>query len=214
MIQAKKIGAICCRSLVFLLLPLAFGCVDAGVALVPPAELFPEIEFVVLHRDEFAQNEDNPLGNVNAGKIRDEIENLDGCWASYDVFVNDDGTAPPGTLALQDYEFYRFDFETGTYEWQVLQRGPNFLLGVFIEAMLSREGVFEATGPNRSILTTTRISGNDPLTGELFTMPLEPEQVSERLITVEGDHMKIRFADDGEVDLREDLVFTRFECFP
>lgn len=182
------------------------GC-DQIPMFVPPKELFAEIDYVVSHRDDFAQFQDNPLAEVEAGTVIDDLSNLHGCWGAFDVFVND-FSEPIPILTLEDYEVYRFDTTTGEAEWQVLQEG-NLPLAGYTVALLSRSGQFEVSSPDRVRLRIGVSIGNDPQTGESVTHGLDPEQVDEYLVTVSGDFMKLS---DGTIDQRDELVFARFEC--
>ena len=188
------------------------GC-GALLTSVDPAALPPEIELVISNEETFRQSDDHPLANVDAGEFIDELaDGLSGCWGAAEVFQND-GSEPIPIREVKEHEVYRMDASTGEFEWQLHQVAAFPLIGERA-FFLSRHGTFSIADSTSISVIITSSTFSDPDTGQLRTKPKDNPSPSVRLVTIDGPHMKIRFATEepSPTHDRQDLVFKRFDC--
>ena len=73
-----------------------------------PADLDPSLAYVYNHADSFAQARDDPLSDVTAGTVKEDLESLSGCWGAYVADVAK-GDAP---IRVDEYDLLVFEAET------------------------------------------------------------------------------------------------------
>lgn len=183
-----------------LLLLVCGGCPQYLLTSMLPAEL----NYVSAHRDAFSQSDTDPLADVTAGEVIDDLTaaNLDGCWGAFDVF-----RSQSGAKVLEDFEVYQFDATNGTARWFVLQRTAGGIVSVPVVTTgafsIVSENQIHVDVQNRTVLGI----GLDALASEPNT-PLAPLDM---FITISGDRLKVG---DGSAvaDQRDELVIQRFDC--
>lgn len=220
------------------------GCGELGVYLPPAPEVPAEIAAVVENRDSARVAVDDPLYAAPAGSVIDGLSGLDGCWASYvrheepmeypgEPLPAADGL--PETLTFDNYELYRFDFETGAMTWVAYGE----ISGWPLAQLMLYEGTFTVSGESRLTFRVERMLFSDPVTGQRIAYPedflamLEEQEMDEEaeaavladmeesmrweyLVTLDGDQVKLVPVWDGdgvEVVSDEDAsVCVRFAC--
>ena len=173
-----------------------------------------EIEMVRASKNDFAQSEDQPLAMVSAGTVMDDLANLDGCWAAYE---SHEVIGDELLTEVEIFAFYRIDLQAETLvhqiliTWTDLDTGETGAAGPEVASVSS--GSLEIVAPNKMIESWKHLFSLNVETGATFGWTPCGALVSNDLVTVSGDEMKIgsSSAEDGDGGLPE-MVFTRFEC--
>lgn len=175
-----------------------------------PADLL----YVIDNPARFALDENDPLLSMAPGSRIDELEGVEGCWASALL-------APDPNFAAI-YFLIRFDATSRTYQdWLLVD-----FVGVdgFLGAQHTT-GPFEL-GPEARLATTrelTQVFGPQPenvaadsgLSVEDFVWSDEPAgRTLEYLATLDGDRLRLHYGDANRApaDPGDDLVYLRFDC--
>ena len=88
---------------------LASGCPFPPEFWVPTLEL----NYVLEHREEFAQSDGLQIAGLLPGTVRDDLDGLAGCFGAYSVFEEE------WFFPLPDAEAYVFDPSSGEMQYMV-----------------------------------------------------------------------------------------------
>ena len=188
-------------------LGLVGGCLDNSALTVPAGVAAVERE-----RTYFAQSPDDPLLDIPAGTVIDDLAGLEGCWGAYAGPDLLDG----GVMVRADAEFYSFDFNAMRMTYQVLQRGA----GLFpYDVALEHVYELEISAPDRITVRLLTVESSSDLAimregqGLVVVEDAEPFDLQ---ITLDGDAFKFGDSEGASSDFsaphRANLVFKRFDC--
>jgi hypothetical protein len=177
-----------------------------------PTDLPAALETVMADAQSFATASDDPLRDVAAGTVRDDLNSLDGCWGGYERWEANAGQA------LEIYEVLQFNAGTQTLTRYVEQQLAGFLL------VDVQHGTYEvATGGDQFAFHVKKVESSAPvgphgrmtdITDKYDTLPhytvyatLSGDQLKTRFEMPVGDpRTPAGFADDLE------LVHLQFDC--
>jgi len=192
---------------------LAEGCVWWGAELDDSLLSVPDgVAAVESDSAYFAQSPDDPLLDVPAGTVIDDLADLEGCWGAYagpDLLEG-------GVFVRADAEFYSFDLDTMRMTYQVLQRG-----GWIFPFDVVLEHVYELHISTPDRITVRLVSGTS--SSNLASMAegdgsfvVEDAEPLDLQITLDGDSFKFGDSEDASSGFsgphRANLVFRRFDC--
>ena len=162
--------------------------------------------YVEKHPSVFQQSDDHPLLQVADGTVIDSINNVEGCWGSYEE---------PNVFGVKvQTRFFHFDLANETLTYQLLQRtdpdGLNVPGGIRVQGIYSIESVTDGriavlleTTSIEATITTGPIAASDPASAT--------EKVQEVPLTIEGNALRFGGSSNPTV-FDPKLVFHRFEC--
>ncbi len=181
-------------------LMLTNGCADFFPP--PPDDLSPELAFVVENREQFLSDLDDPLFDLAAGTVIDDMSGLDGCWAS--AVVSDVVLGDRPLVAF--YTVFRFDVHQGKYtSWLFSDQAFTITANVVGAGSLSLDG-------DNNIVTDGAESGEIRTTQGVETS--EGTVVRQALATLSGDRLRLHFgqADQDPSYPGDDELYWRFAC--
>ncbi len=191
---------------------VGLSCLAGCALLMLPTDLPAALETVMADAQSFATASDDPLRDVAAGTVRDDLNSLDGCWGGYQRWAGNAGQA------LEIYEVLQFDAGTQTLTRYVLQQ----LAGL---AMVDvQHGTYEVAASGDQIaFHVKKVESSVPLGphGQMTDITNQYDTLPQYTVhaTLSGDQLKTRFempagdprtpagfADDTP------LLHRRFDC--
>lgn len=203
----------------------AVGLVGCSLnAIVLPASALPddlpaELLFVMENSDRFAVDFDDPLFDMTAGTVLEDLQ-LEGCWGA--TLISDLTIESEPVAAF--YFVMRFDTGNDTYEswlWNEILLFPNIEgdAALFQQIIVGggETGSFSIVGQNQVILQQQHINIYAPSLGDpSFFELMEQEFTREMdfLVTASGNKLRMHFdsEDRDPLDPGDELIYLRFDC--
>lgn len=162
-----------------------------------------ELAYVVNHEQDFAQDVDDPLRQVSAGTVVDDLGQLSGCWGAFDQFDF-------AGRRVDNYEAYRFDPTSGEMTW--FGYAPD-VLG-FLPGAANYSGMFSVADESHIVFTVLEVSTINPATGDYETHDMPAGTQWTYSVTLDGNRLRMFWTDgpDDQPAERNNLVFRRFDC--
>ena len=188
---------------------------DAELPAIPDPT--PALAAVIAAQNNVEIDFQDPLYDVEAGRVVDALGTLDGCWAAYGRYYAEADTTgyEVGDPVLDAYAYVEFDSAAGTMSYQSYAAFVDLPLATLVVS----EGTYTQEDTNRVVFEIQTITMSDADTGKLVVTQRDETNdnwTETYLVTRDGDLLKlvpVNTENGVETAANEEArVFESFTC--